>query len=67
MKTLKEILDKHEYSGDIDQLLNDKDAFYDLFVFFLPEMPYGTAKARDGDPYLWIADRILELDELLDI
>ena len=22
------------------------------------EMPYGTAKARDGDPYVWIAHRL---------
>lgn len=24
------------------------------------EMPYGTAKARDGDPYEWIGDRIAQ-------
>lgn len=25
------------------------------------EMPYGVAKARDGDPYEWIGDRIASM------
>jgi hypothetical protein len=25
------------------------------------EMPYGVMKARDGDPDVWIADRLYEL------
>ena len=31
-----------------------------LFDFFCDknEMPYGTAKARDGDPYEWIETRL---------
>ena len=29
-----------------------------LYEHWLPEMPYGTAKARDGDPGEWIAERL---------
>lgn len=31
-----------------------------LYEYFLPEMPYGIAKARDGDPYDWIYERLVE-------
>lgn len=37
------------------------DLFFDaLYSYYLStgEMPYGTAKARTGDPYEWIADRL---------
>ena len=34
---------------------------YEYFAFESCEMPYGTAKARDGDPECWIVDR-LELE-----
>jgi hypothetical protein len=34
------------------------DHLYDaLFDYYAPDMPYGVAKARSGDPYKWIADR----------
>jgi hypothetical protein len=40
----------------------DFDKLYDeLYAYFADEMPYGTQKARDGDPYQWIND---ELDHL---
>jgi hypothetical protein len=29
-----------------------------LFYRFLSEMPYGTAKARTGDPFRWIENRV---------
>lgn len=32
--------------------------FNELFEEFQDEMPYGVAKARCGDPYNWIADRL---------
>lgn len=35
--------------------------FDELFAYFLPEMPYGVAKARTGDPYSWIAERLGEI------
>lgn len=27
-----------------------------LYEKHMSEMPYGTAKARDGDPYVWLHD-----------
>jgi len=34
---------------------------YDIFFdYYRLEMPYGTQKARDGDPYVWLADRLAE-------
>lgn len=32
-----------------------------LYDHFFGEMPYGTQKARDGDPKNWIADRMAEI------
>ena len=32
--------------------------FDQLFPFYLDEMPYGTKKARTGDPYQWITEKI---------
>lgn len=34
--------------------LLDGDVYQQLYDYYLPEMPYGTAKARDGDPDQWI-------------
>lgn len=33
------------------------DYFFDYYTGS-GEMPYGTAKARDGDPYTWIEDKL---------
>jgi hypothetical protein len=38
---------------DLDSELQDR-----LFEYFLPEMPYGTAKARTGDPTQFILDHL---------
>jgi hypothetical protein len=37
--------------------------FDQLYEHFLAtgEMPYGVAKARDGDPMQWISDRLDEI------
>lgn len=32
-----------------------------LYDHFEADMPYGTKKARDGDPGNWIADRMSEI------
>lgn len=32
--------------------------YEDLYDIFWREMPYGTAKARTGDPYHWISERL---------
>ena len=34
------------------------ESYEKLFGVFMIEMPYGTAKARDGDPWLWIENRL---------
>jgi len=72
-ETLKHILNrfKHEVKSfeeghDLGDLLFDA-----LFDYYCDngEMPYGTAKARDGDPYEWISDRLhqeLGTDEAID-
>jgi hypothetical protein len=39
-------------SGDMDNDLYD--ALYD---YYFDDMPYGTKKARTGDPHEWVADR----------
>jgi len=31
--------------------------FHALYDYYFDDMPYGTKKARDGDPYEWVADR----------
>ena len=33
------------------------DALYD---YYFDDMPYGTKKARDGDPYEWVSDRFYQ-------
>jgi hypothetical protein len=62
---VKAILIKHDALGmDIDQLVELGEPLYEeLFDYYMHsgEMPYGTMKARDGEPDVWIADRIEEL------
>jgi len=56
----KEVRD-FETSGDMSD-----DLFHALYDYYFDDMPYGTKKARDGDPYEWIADRFAQdrgLDE----
>jgi hypothetical protein len=44
-----------EKGGDLDE-----DLYHALFDYYCDsgEMPYGTAKARDGDPYEWVAQNL---------
>lgn len=44
----------------IGWLHNDDDEKVDEFMMdhYLDEMPYGTQKARTGDPKNWIADHV---------
>ena len=39
-------------TGEMSRSLHD--ALYD---YYFDDMPYGVQKARDGDPYEWVADR----------
>ena len=65
---LKAILDQYseayaDYKAGGD--LTDSNEFYEaLFDYFSNngEMPYGTQKARDGDPVEWISDKLNQLD-----
>ena len=41
---------------DLDSELQDR-----LFEYFLPSMPYGTAKARTGDPVQFVIDNLHSL------
>jgi hypothetical protein len=44
-----------------DYLINndDDDSVYEFLMDkFSEDMPYGTQKARDGDPHNWIADHM---------
>jgi len=63
-ETLQHILSrfKHEVrnfeaAGDLDD-----DLYHALYDYYSDngEMPYGVAKARDGDPYEWISDRLAD-------
>ncbi len=38
-----------------DQELSDK-----LYEMYRDEMPYGVQKARDGDPYEWMYERLID-------
>ena len=59
--TVKAILIKHDVlHKDIDQL-DDEKLMLDLFMHFQEEMPYGTQKARDGDPDEYIYDKLEDL------
>ncbi len=48
---------KFKAGGDIDE---NQDFFDALFAYYSEsgEMPYGVQKARDGDPYEWITQRL---------
>lgn len=52
-------IELYRSTGDLTDPL-----FEALYEYYLSngEMPYGTAKARDGDPYQWIAG---QLDDVL--
>jgi len=59
---LKEIIAKHQI--DVDLFVNGSDLseelyddMYEYYAFTINAMPYGTAKARDGDPYEWVTER----------
>jgi len=74
MKTkLSEICEKHK--AEIPTFLETWDMsdalFQDLYEYYFDDMPYGTRKARDADPYEWVAERFnddvyCELDITID-
>ena len=60
--TLEEI--RNKYPEEMAAVMGGDDLYeyYDLYVALfelcVEEMPYGTAKARDGDPVEWIMNRL---------
>jgi hypothetical protein len=59
--TVKQILIKHDVlHKDIDQL-DDTILMQDLYEHFQEDMPYGTQKARTGDPDEFIYDALQDL------
>ena len=55
---VKKILIKHNALHlDIDQI-DDTILMEDLYTHFQADMPYGTQKARDGDPDEFIYDAL---------
>ncbi len=60
-ETVKNILIKHDVlHKDIDQL-DDTILMQDLYEHFQEDMPYGTQKARTGDPDEFIYDALQDL------
>jgi hypothetical protein len=61
-EALDHILDrfKHEVKNFQAGAELDQDLYHALFDYYSDkgEMPYGVAKARDGDPYNWVADKL---------
>jgi hypothetical protein len=62
---VKEILASHgALDRDLDGLADMGSQLYDdLFDYYMAssDMPYGTIKARDGDPDVWIGERLCHL------
>ena len=60
-EVVKKILIKHDVlHKDIDQL-DDPILMEDLYTHFQEQMPYGTQKARTGDPDEFIYDALQDL------
>ena len=59
---VKKILDQNEVTN-LDQIEYGSEVYEELYDYYVNsgEMPYGVMKARDGDPDVWIADRLFDL------
>tara|TARA_B100000700_G_scaffold72444_1_gene80724 strand:+ start:2784 stop:3065 length:282 start_codon:yes stop_codon:yes gene_type:complete len=60
---VKEILDKNGVT-DLDDIEAGTEVYEELYDFYADEMPYGTQKARDGDPVEWIVMKVADLNIL---
>lgn len=61
---LKEYLTEDEIKELVKCILGEKDIMLDcpklwakMFDYYEPDMPYGTAKARTGDPVEFVLER----------
>ena len=59
--TVKNILIKHNVLNKDIEDLDDPILMEDLYNHFQDQMPYGTQKARDGDPDEFIYDALENL------
>jgi len=60
--TVKNILIKHGVLHKEIEDLDDEELLLDLYSHFQDQMPYGTQKARDGDPDEFIYDALENMD-----
>ena len=65
---IREIVAKHPEAWkkvlDDGDIYDDTDLYEDLYEYYSSDpdyMPYGTQKARDGDPVQWITERLDDL------
>jgi len=55
LNTYKREVKDFQEGGDLNEHLFD--ALYD---YYFDEMPYGVKKARDGDPFEWVSERLAQ-------
>ena len=59
---LRDILNKYPeaYAKILDDgdIYDNEELYNELFEYCMEDMPYGTQKARDGDPVQWITDHL---------
>jgi len=62
---LRKLLSEQEFddlerclTGELDLYMDCEELHSKLFDYYADEMPYGTAKARTGDPDVWILERV---------
>jgi len=60
--TVKNILIKHNVLNKEIEDLDDPKLMEDLYNHFQEDMPYGTQKARDGDPDEFIYDALQDMN-----
>ncbi len=53
---------KHETKKFLNGDMLDEDLYNALYDYYVDngEMPYGVAKAREGDPYQWVSDHFAD-------
>jgi len=54
-------------NGDIDLWKLPDDLDYELYLCYYQDMPYGTQKARTGDPYEFIYEKLMDEPEFLEL
>ena len=59
---VRDILNKYPeaYAKILDdgEVNDNEELYFELMDYFAEDMPYGTQKARDGDPVEWITEHL---------